>query len=1203
MSVAYDTKRSKLLSNFPINEQTRAYASKQIKGTEKRSTRKDGTGKRPTRNEGIRRQTRNEGKGKIPIRVGGSENSPDSNEANEKHLTRNERSGIPRIRKEGTSKLPIRTATPPSREKGTDHIQPDCGLQFCEAVPAMTILNCDDVVMSDGYKPGKRSEDKQPEFCVEETKLYAPSCQGAVTVDMEPSNHNGDNEVQVNQGGTQKPCHAEYLSQPVKRKSDGKWDGSFASVSRASGGLCIEEVQKHSGFVTTKSEKDVVFHDKTVVLISVASVEQNFQIQQKERERLTGIQENESTPCDKAVVRNSGATTDQSLQSEESGTKHLTAKANKETIPDKLGAVSVIRALCEKEQKSKELVTPQSEKGVSLDDKADVPESVATVLVSDPKNTKHLTAMSERENILDKKTIMLICAAAGTQGIQNKQEKIDHLSTVTEKEVISRENTVVQSSGADGEPSFHNEPKSASHTAIASEETTCGDKLVVSVVNASAGQSLDEESTEFVISRLEKEVTFEDKVILITSVIDCCGHLTSVAREETSCGDELVVPVVSTSGRRALDEEQESTELITPRSEEEVTFKDKVIFPSNVTERKSHENEQENTKHLAAMSEEKGFLDTKAVVAKYKTFDDQSSGNNDDIGDELSVIDCGGFGRQSFENEQRSIKHLTDTAKNTAMTQSDDSIPEKAVEITTVVGSNDQMICICEEDLDCGGSDRQSFENKQKSIKHLTVVAEKNTTMTQNDKIMPENSVEITTAVESKDQVICKYEGESRTSPTQIVVETFQHPEVSRMNPPELQENVHQAKIPTSSTVSSFVSNQPWNDWTGLDQTIQSLIRWFQLLQESRRDPATVERSILGNPLMANTTMTKDSKVSSSDKEVLHVATTEIGVQTDHVSQDAFGSCDTVRLKVLDQKAKTDQEITENTLGATSITCDSKTKVKSSLAERLGACSLEITEDFSAGKDGHDNQQPQNDLLTQNYSDLDFAASQFDESNMTKTTGSTPDTFLLDVSVNPKKDEWNSALELQAESSNTVTVDAPKPKGLSVPDLLNILPGALGHLEIVPVDATFGRERVSKMRSQDVAECSQNFRNCVEMTADEVEEVLSLEWVFVDLPVCSRQERIQEEAVDLSTVQLASPNNKPGEQSSDDGIDSCEEADTLIEMEAALDQEELPKAEVVVGVEKVQCPPVATRRKQRRGEKYVNFGKRKGKHEEDCNIS
>ncbi|XP_029929359.1 uncharacterized protein LOC115374521 [Myripristis murdjan] len=346
------------------------------------------------------------------------------------------------------------------------------------------------------------------------------------------------------------------------------------------------------------------------------------------------------------------------------------------------------------------------------------------------------------------------------------------------------------------------------------------------------------------------------------------------------------------------------------------------------------------------------------------------------------------------------------------------------------------------------------------------------------------------------------------------------------------------------------------------------------------REPVNFEQITVGHPMIANSATTQDYlalKSSSSDKEML--------MRPLHV-QDSCGSTSSVQQKVRDHQAMIDQETPNNIRAASSAMCE--VKVKSTQVQMLGACSADFMQEFNVEKD---------DPLTRNDSDdLVFNESYFDEPLVTKTAKSRSDPGLMDALGNRKNDKGHSALQDQAALSYTITADARNSNKQVIPESPRNFPRSQSHQEMIqkgPKDTRLKLHKASKARSHSVGKSSEKVKKQLEMIANEIEVMIVPELTMTGFPVCGRQEGME---VDLMTDESPGLNNEAPEQetvASFVEMDSCEEANLLVENEAA--EEEQPIAQE----QKVEIPPVVAGVKKRSGLKRFSLDK----DNTDCKIS
>lgn len=421
-----------------------------------------------------------------------------------------------------------------------------------------------------------------------------------------------------------------------------------------------------------------------------------------------------------------------------------------------------------------------------------------------------------------------------------------------------------------------------------------------------------------------------------------------------------------------------------------------------------------------------------------------------------------------------------------------------------------------------------------------------------------------------------------------------------------------QTETPNSSTLSPFVPIEMWKDWSGLEDTIQSMLRgfienqgfvaeisrifpdvsgslnqWISDLEETLKNVAenvsdqynradqvstgqmtviklTTEGELPLKDLQEGIKTSEDPESMEQgaaghsaiikQSGMLEVASLEVHPQTSNVSMDSRKVCEDVQ----DPPASDDQE---NTSWVMSTICKFKVEViESSSEEKSGMNSVDKVEEKQSQSDP---------LVTSCSEEFVFVESYFAEPAKTKMVAPGSDLGLVDSST-------RQVAEVVAKANKQREIVHRSQSCLVIP------------VEEV-IESQFKRYRMLSTNSH-VGRGSK-VRRLIEITADEIKAMAVPELVLMSL-----QEGIIFE--DRRVDELTGSNTEDLEEQSAGDIDSCEEIDEEAEQQLATQHQ--PVMEVIV--EDVKVTPVS-KVKHLCGRKGFSLDSRKGEHKTGCKIS
>ncbi|XP_051284130.1 uncharacterized protein lrrfip1b isoform X1 [Dicentrarchus labrax] len=662
--------------------------------------------------------------------------------------------------------------------------------------------------------------------------------------------------------------------------------------------------------------------------------------------------------------------------------------------------------------------------------------------------------------------------------------------------------------------------------------------------------------------------SFHDQICIIQTIHG------GAQTESQATSVDLVSPVCSVSAEKVS-----KSRLVPPRPAKDIILDNKAMVSGIMAAEKQRDVAQNCLSAVAPISEDqkkdgkscrgvhcsegKEVPDIPALCANQNEINEFSAPTSGDrrkeneFVDKMAEIDGKGCDRQSFEN--KATKVLTDLVENFVMLgQTSQSLVDHQRTISENLGGTLSKDKASENqgNLGCSGlSEGSSFEAKLK-LSELNV-------------FLPAEEAAI---------------GETSGTPEKPVGEAVKIQEKTESNSSERPECNNQTE---TATLSPFDPVQMWKDGSGLENTIQSMLRAFV---ENQGFAAETSRMFPDVPEPLNQWI-------KCIEETLKNIAGNVSDQCDTVNQDS-----TVQMTGI--KVTEEGELPLNELpGGKKTPEDPESDVgQSALINDFLVSSLEeLTQTIDVSRDSRKVCEAGDNLeATENTSEVMFGVCKF----KVEVTESSPE-------ENPGA---NSAKVEESQSGPMVTscceefvfvesYFAEPAKTQTVECLLEVVDKTDDQREIVHRSQScllVSVEEVVEMQLKRHRTLSTNnhvgqsskVRRLLEITAKEIKAMAVPELVLMSL----QEGRIFEDRqIDESTGSNADKELSVGD------MDSCEEVGEEAGQHPATQQQRQPVTEVVV--EDVKFVPEASGVKPLRGGKGLRLDSRKDEHKTDCKIS
>ncbi len=664
----------------------------------------------------------------------------------------------------------------------------------------------------------------------------------------------------------------------------------------------------------------------------------------------------------------------------------------------------------------------------------------------------------------------------------------------------------------------------------------------------------------------EMQHSFDDQICKVQTNLAGPQQLVHQSENEAKCID-LISPVC-----RASNEKVYNSRLVPPRPAKDIILDNKAIVSSIMTAGKqnlltqgkqkqdvavgianetpssdrevaqksssavehSFENQEKdgNTCRDVSCSEVEVVPEIPALGAnkinEFSSLTSVDSLKENEFVDKLAEIDVDGCDGPSSEDEDTKV--LTDLVENemvVSMDKASQSLIHRQQTLSENLEStlNEDKALKNEGDLSCSGiSEDPSFVTKLKPSELYVFVPAK-------EAIIGE-TLGIPERLEHRRKKLV-------TEAAQIPEKIQEHPKCN-----------DQTETPKSSTLSPFIPVEMLKDWTGLEKTIQSMLRGFVENQSFASEISRILPEVSGSL----------NQWISDFEETLKTVAENASEQHGSVYQESNAQMTGIKLTA-------DGELPLEDLPEQSKTPEDPGSVEQSAAGH-SAIIKEVTEsspEFSNSVNVEEEKQSQSDPVGMSCSEeFVFVDSYFAEPAETKMMESGLEQDLVDSPTN--------------EAAEVVT------KTNKQRQIVHRSQSCLVPVEVVETQL----KRYRTLSSNSHVSQGSKVRRLIEITADEIKAMALPELVLMSL----QEGRIFEDRwIDEST----GSNTEDPEELSVGDMDSCEEVDEEAAQQPGTKQQRQPVTEVVV--------PLASSVKRLRGRKGFSLDSRKDKHKTDCKIS